>query len=209
MLKYIKVNGYYWDKETGKLDCSLPGSGCQTPSTPVEDMDSDNLFVLQLLKLIDIGSEDLNSYFIEHDESKLFPQLYESKRYNLIKNGDNIVKFEFPYLIISDGNSNIINIDNYDNIVEHQDIIDRVMAGGYSYKASFSTTSGTVWKCLEPGDNCKVSLMSYNSEWLANNPKYMFAPTQNSIVETEISKDGSTTTVVAKYSEEEVYAIQY
>lgn len=201
---------YVWRDD--KLDCSQDGSGCLVWTLNTNDGDDGDIYVgvENILTLIDLGNSNLDQDFLDGKLIK-FSSLYEESIDNKIISGDYHLVFEFPYLFIKNNSNNIVKIINYEETLEFSDVVQKLKSSGgeYDKKAALATEQGSVWKCPEDGSNCKTKSISYNAEWLANNPKYMFAPTNESAVNAIVSRDGSKTTVVQETTSGEKFAIQF
>lgn len=209
----VKTRSYFWT-EDGKLDCSQDGSGCEVGSKYISVEGEIDLALLQLLKLIQIGTVNLNQYFTNNNLSYEFPVLYTAEFQSRIYSGDVSLQFEYPYFMVLNGKGETVKVYNYSMLGTDQVVLAALQgAGEYSRKVQLNTDPDkpVVWKCTAPGDNCKVSRVRYNAAWLASNPQFLFIPSKESIKSTEIDYDtqGGETRVVVSTVNENVFGVQF
>jgi len=175
---YAEQNrSYKWVENNTKLDCSAAGKGCTVKAKYVSADGEIDLSSLQVLRLMQIGQKNVNEYFVKNDLSYEFPNFYESSVFGQIEANEITLNFEFPYLTVLDIDGEVMNIYNYESTLSDASVVAALQAaGGYTKKISVNTGSGGPWKCTEDGDNCKVSAVKFNLDWLASNPMYTFAP---------------------------------
>lgn len=193
-----------------KLDCSEKGVGCVVKSQYKGKEGVIDLSLIQVMKLINIGKENLNKYFCENDLSYEFPSLYEKEFIEKISSNSYNLTFEFPYFKVISDRGEIVKIYNYENYIIEPCIIEMLKdQGDYTHKISLSTTPGSVWKCLEPGDNCKVSKVKYDAKWLASNPEFLFIPKFEEIKSVEVDGDINSQRILITTVYDNVFGIEY
>lgn len=180
---------YEWIDD--KLDWSQSGSGCKVASVFHSEDESIDLFVPQVLKLIEAGDDDLNNYFLNNDLSFEFPTFYTGDFLTDLENGELNLDFQFPYLLINNSQNELEEVYNYESTLGDNEVLTQLQAaGGYDKAVVFSDEPGTVWDFTTDGDNCKVSSVSFHSTWLADNPSYTFAPNiEGNIDEVDFDED--------------------
>lgn len=202
---------YVWVYD--KLDCSQPGSGCIVKSTLYHNNGEIDLSVIQVLQLLQIGSAGLQSSFLHHELVSVFPSLYEDNYIiDGISNGTITCSFEFPYLIINDLAEPSSIIYDYRRTLNNTDVAAALAnVGEYTMKIQLNTNTNipAVWKCVEPGDNCKVSSVAFNPEWLASNPEYLHAPTMEDFTNVTIDGNSHPIRVVVETTSGQQYGIQF
>ncbi|MDR9399714.1 hypothetical protein [Salibacter sp.] len=195
---------YEWVDD--KLDCSQPGSGCKVPSSSADAQDQ---FVDQVLELINIGNNDLDNYFLNNDLSTEFPNLYNDDFLGKLVSGERNLNFEFPYLFINNDQDELVEVYNYESTLSDNNVLAQLQIASYSKEVAFSDDEGTVWECLQSGNNCKVSSVSFHAQWLASNPSYTFAPNIEDIDDIEISQDGNSNRILITSSSNEYYGVEF
>lgn len=174
---YAEENrSYKWVENNTKLDCSAAGKGCTVKTKYVSSDSEIDLTVPQVLQLMEIGSANVNQYFTSNNLSYEFPHFYESDFYTQLTTNEIVLQFEFPYLTVINSDGEVLNIYNYESTASNESVMLKMQAGAYTKKISVNTGSGGPWKCTESGDNCKVSAVKFNVDWLASHPIYTFAP---------------------------------
>lgn len=205
-----KKRSYVWVND--KLDCSQDGSGCIVSSIYHTENGEIDLSVIQVLTLIELRNANLNQYFTNNDLSYEFPSLYESDVRLKIASGELRLTFEFPYLKLSTNQGSLERVFNYETTLSDKNVLAALQgAGNYTKKASLNTDPGTpaVWKCTEDGDNCKVSSIKYNAEWLADNPEFLFAPTTENIESSQVVHDGTVKRVIVRTVSGKHFGIEF
>lgn len=205
-----KERKYTWVNE--KLDCSQAGKGCIVKSLYHSVNGEVNLSEIQVLKLIEIGNVNLNQYFVHNDLSYEFPTLYESDMQVKIASNEFVLDFEFPYFKITNSQGVLEKVFNYETTLSNNDVLAALQNDGeYTKKVEFNTDPNkpAVWKCVVDGDNCKVNSISFNAQWLADNPQYLFAPTNENFESTEIDEDGIHKRVIVKTVSGNHFGIQF
>lgn len=205
-----KKRSYVW--VNNKLDCSQDGSGCIVKSAYHNENGEIDLSVLQVRKLIEIANSNLNQYFINNDLSYEFPSLYEPNVHLQINSRDLLLTFEFPYLLMKNNQGDLVGAYSYESTLSDNGVLAALQAaGGYTKKASLNTDPNkpAVWKCTEAGDNCKVSSVSYNAQWLTENTGFLFAPTSENFVSSEIVIDGNVKRLIAETTSGNHFGIEF
>lgn len=101
---------------------------------------------------------------------------------------------------------------NYESTLSDNSVIAALQAdGGYTKKVQVNTDTNkpAVWKCTEAGTNCKVSIISFNEHWLADNPQYMFIPSTETITSTEIDNADVDKRVIVTTASGNKFGIQF
>lgn len=209
----VKTRSYFWT-EDGKLDCSQDGSGCEVGSKYITAEGEINLALRQVLKLVQIGTVNLNQYFTNNNLSYEFPVLYTAKFQSRIYSGDISLQFEYPYFKVLNRKGETVKVYNYSILATDPVVLAALQGSGeYSRKVQLNTDPDkpVVWKCTAPGDNCKVSIVRYNAAWLASNPQFLFIPSEESIESAEIEYDtqGAETRVVVNTVNGNVFGVQF
>ena len=182
-----EIRKYVWINE--KMDCSQVGSGCEVGATlTASDGDVIDLSLSQILKLIEVGNNDLNQAFKK-----------------------NKVRFTFPYLTIENSAGNVVKAYNYESTIDNPQVKAAIQGNGYTKKVEFNSDPNkpVVWKCKEPGDNCKVKSVRFNTKWLKDNPSWFLAPISEPIVTTEIEQDGTITRIIGRTISGKKFGIEY
>jgi len=206
----VEKRSYKW--VDGKLDCSSDGLGCEVEAV-YRSKDGDiNLSEIQVLKLIEIGKVDLNQYFVRNDLRYEFPSIYEDEFFAKISSGEFKIIFEFPYMQIINSRSNLEMVYNYERTLSNDNVVSalRMNGGEYDKKAELNTDTDNpvVWKCYDPGDNCKTSAIRFNLDWVKSNHKYLFPPTIENIENVEVTQNENGKKILLKTASGKVYGIE-
>lgn len=204
-----KKRAYKWVND--KLDCSQDGSGCEVSARYVSATEKIDLSVIQLTKLIEIGSADLNKYIVHNNLRYEFPSFYNSEFFGKIAARKVKLLFEFPYLSVLDNEGKLMEVYNYESSVGNEKVDAALRkAGGYSKKVELNTNTNNpvVWKCISDGDNCKVSALRFNADWIAENYKYLHAPTKEAIKSVELSKGENGNKILLRTESGNLYGVE-
>tara|TARA_R110002072_G_scaffold302060_2_gene483617 strand:+ start:40241 stop:41026 length:786 start_codon:yes stop_codon:yes gene_type:complete len=206
-----EIRKYVWINE--KMDCSQVGSGCEVGATlTASDGDVIDLSLSQILKLIEVGNNDLNQAFKKNQLRFEFPSLYKQGYITSgISTGQLKVRFTFPYLTIENSAGNVVKAYNYESTIDNPQVKAAIQGNGYTKKVEFNSDPNkpVVWKCKEPGDNCKVKSVRFNTKWLKDNPSWFLAPISEPIVTTEIEQDGTITRIIGRTISGKKFGIEY
>lgn len=194
-----------------KLDCSSAGSGCEVKAIIRTDNGDIDLSEIQVLRLIEIGKVDLNQYFLRNNLRSEFPGIYEGQFFGKVASGELTLDFQFPYLLFFDRQGNLERAFNYEATLSSDKVVAALrMMAAYDKKAELNTDTSkpVVWKCISAGDNCQTSKISFNLDWAARNPHYLFPSTNERIESVEVSRDANGNKLLLKTTSGKVYGVE-
>ena len=99
---------------------------------------------------------------------------------------------------------------NYESTLSNNQVVSKINNSNYTKQVSFCLDGeDCIWKCIKDGNNCKVSSVRLDANWLSNNLEYAYFPEPVTISDTKVIKTASENSILFFTNDGKQYGIQF